>query len=114
MNSFCKVSINLGLAGLLGISVFACAMPGEEEGVDDPSEQTEETETASSELRIGGGGTSSGGSSCTDTTSCKSDDGNQSCSCKSGERCVKTVQRCWCEAATRLCGGGGGGGVIMH
>lgn len=31
--------------------------------------------------------------------SCSSEDGSSSCSCKAGERCVRTQSQCWCEAA---------------
>jgi hypothetical protein len=112
MNSIKKTGFSLAVAVALATSLFACAMPGEEDQEKTATEQTEQDE---SELRIGiGGGGGGGGDSC-GGTECNSDDGNQKCSCGTGERCVKTTKSCWCEKATRLCGfGGGGGGVVMY
>ncbi len=118
MNSLVDLAKNLGLAGFLGVSLFACAMPSEGggEGEADTSAEEEaaaQTDEAASELRKSGGGTIGEGDSC-GGTSCSSEDGNQSCSCSTGERCVRNITRCWCEAATRLCGFGSSGGFILR
>lgn len=92
----------------LGIGVFACAAPTEQElpteasgtAADAPKENAEEnTGTSESELRIKAGGTGCG-------TECQSVGGDQKCCCAVGDRCVSGATFCKCEPATVIGGGG--------
>lgn len=54
--------------------------------------------TSTEPLQIGGGGFGEAGSSCHNSVPPTT----ASCTCKVGERCVSTVNSCYCEAATKV------------
>lgn len=104
----------IGTVLALGVALFACAAPTEQElPTEAPAEApaqgaAENTGETSEELRVGGFGGQCG-------STCQSDTGDQSCCCAVGDRCVKGVTFCKCEKASVIGGGfGSSGGVILR
>lgn len=103
----------IAAAALFAFGVFACAAPNGEElptsdGTQAPAAPGEEnTDSKSDELKKGGLGAGACG------VTCESTDGNVTCCCDVGQKCVRWSNNCECQTATRP-GGFTSGGIVIH